>query len=205
MKPRYWNRGKSYLSNKDKVLKKIISNFPNEHLNLNPNYYHALLNSIIGQQISVLAAKSIKDRFFLLHKNITPKNVMNLDNKLFKKCGLSKQKIQYVNNISYFFLKNKKFIKEIKQYDEIYIREKLIEIKGVGNWTIDMYLIFSLNFPNILPIGDLGLLKAISINYKKELPLSLDYLDKMKKKWTPFNSIATWYLWRSLDPIPINY
>ena len=113
-------------------MKKIISNFPNEHLNLNPNYYHALLNSIIGQQISVLAAKSIKDRFFLLHKNITPKNVMNLDNKLFKKCGISKQKIQYVNNISYFFLKNKKFIKEIKQYDEIYIREKLIALR---NWT----------------------------------------------------------------------
>ena len=205
MKPKFWNKGKIYLSNKDKVLKNIISSYSNEHLNINLNYYHSLINSIIGQQISVTAAKSIKNKFFNLHNNISPPNVLNLDLRLLKKCGLSKQKTMYIKNISSFFIKNKKFIKNIKKYDELFIKEKLIEIKGVGNWTADMFLIFSFGSPNIFPDGDLGFLKAISKAYKKDLPLNKDYMLKLKKKWSPYNSIATWYLWRSLDPIAINY
>jgi len=205
MKPKFWSKGKIYLSNKDKVLKNIISSYSNEHLNINLNYYHSLINSIIGQQISVTAAKSIKNKFFNLHNNISPSNVLNLDLKLIKKCGLSKQKIMYIKNISSFFIKNKKFIKNIKKYDELFIKEKLIEIKGVGNWTVDMFLIFSFGSPNIFPDGDLGFLKAISKAYKRDLPLNKDYMIKLKKRWSPYNSIATWYLWRSLDPIAINY
>ena len=205
MKPKFWSKGKIYLSNKDKVLKNIISSYSNEHLNINLNYYHSLINSIIGQQISVTTAKTIKNKFFNLHNNISPSNVLNLDLKLIKKCGLSKQKIMYIKNISSFFIKNKKFIKNIKKYDELFIKEKLIEIKGVGNWTVDMFLIFSFGSPNIFPDGDLGFLKAISKAYKRDLPLNKDYMIKLKKRWSPYNSIATWYLWRSLDPIAINY
>jgi len=205
MKPKFWNKGKIYLSNKDKVLKNIISSYSSEHLNINLNYYHSLINSIIGQQISVTAAKSIKNKFFNLHNNITPPNVLNLDLRLIKKCGLSKQKTMYIKNISSFFIKNKNFIKNIKKYDELFIKEKLIEIKGVGNWTADMFLMFSFGSPNIFPDGDLGFLKAISKAYKKDLPLNKNYLIKLKKRWSPYNSIATWYLWRSLDPIAINY
>ena len=205
MKPKFWNKGKIYLSNKDKVLKNIISLYYNEHLAINYNYYHSLINSIIGQQISVTAAKSIKNKFFNLHNNITPPNILNLDMRLIKKCGLSKQKSMYIKNISSFFIKNKKFIKNIKKYDELFIKEKLIEIKGVGNWTADMFLMFSFGSPNIFPDGDLGFLKAISKAYKKDLPLNINYLSKLKKRWSPYNSIATWYLWRSLDPIAINY
>ena len=164
-----------------------------------------MINSIIGQQISVTAAKSIKNKFFNLHNNISPPNVLNLDLRLIKKCGLSKQKTMYIKNISSFFIKNKKFIKNIKKYDELFIKEKLIEIKGVGNWTADMFLIFSFGSPNIFPDGDLGFLKAISKVYKKDLPLNKNYLSKLNKRWSPYNSIATWYLWRSLDPIAINY
>ena len=205
MKPKFWNKGKIYLSNKDKVLKNIISSYSNEDLNINLNYYHSLINSIIGQQISVAAAKSVKNKFFNLHNNISPRNVLNLDLRLIKKCGLSKQKIIYIKNISLFFIKNKKFIKNINKYDELFIKEKLIEIKGVGNWTADMFLIFSFGSPNIFPDGDLGFLKAISKAYKKDLPINKNYLDKLKNKWSPYNSIATWYLWRSLDPVAINY
>ena len=205
MKPKFWNKGKIYLSNKDKVLKNIISLYYNEHLDINYNYYHSLINSIIGQQISVTAAKSIKNKFFNLDNNITPPNILNLDMRLIKKCGLSKQKSMYIKNISSFFIKNKKFIKNIKKYDELFIKEKLIEIKGVGNWTADMFLMFSFGSPNIFPDGDLGFLKAISKAYKKDLPLNINYLSKLKKRWSPYNSIATWYLWRSLDPIAINY
>ena len=205
MKPKYWNRGKLYLSNKDKVLKKIILQFPKEHMTINTNHYHSLINSIIGQQISVNAASSIKNKFFSLDDNITPTKIIKINNRLIKKCGLSKQKTEYINNISIFFLKNKKFIKQIHNYDDEFIRNKLIQIKGVGNWTIDMFLIFSLGFNNIFPEGDLGFLKAISKAYDKNIPLDKGYLNKLKKRWSPYNSLATWYLWRSLDPLPINY
>ena len=205
MKPRYWNRGKLYLSNKDKVLKKIILQYPNEHIEINTNLYHSLINSIIGQQISVNAANSIKYKFFSLHKDIKPTNIITINNKLIKQCGLSKQKTEYIKNISNFFIKNKKFIKQIHTYDDDFIRNKLIQIKGVGNWTIDMFLIFSLGFNDIFPEGDLGFLKGISKAYNKNIPLDKNYLNKLKKRWSPYNSLATWYLWRSLDPLPVNY
>ena len=168
MKPKYWNRGKLYLSNKDKVLKKIILQFPKEHMTMNTNHYHSLINSIIGQQISVSAANSIKNKFFSLHKNISPKNVININNVLIKQCGLSKQKIEYINNISIFFIKNKIFFKQIHTYDEEFIRGKLIQIKGIGPWPVDMFLIFRIGKSNIFPKGDLGFIKAIAISYKKK-------------------------------------
>ena len=205
MKPKYWNKGKIYLSNKDKVLKNLIKNFPKEHMMLNSNYYHALLNSIIGQQISVSAALSVKKKLFKLKKTISPNTVLKINSRTLKKAGLSKQKIQYIKNISLFFIENKEFIKNIKKIDEKIIKEKLISIKGIGNWTVDMFLIFSYGSSNIAPVGDLGYNKAISKLYNKKLPLKDSYLKKMFKLWSPYNSIATWYLWRSLDPVPISY
>ena len=205
MKPSYWNKGKNYLSNKDKVLKKLIKNYKNEHLNLNNNYFHSLINSIIGQQISVSAADSIKKKFFKLKKNITPLTVSNFKTKDFRKCGLSRQKIQYIINICNFFLENKNFIKNIDKYSEEEIFNKLILIKGVGPWTIHMFLMFSYGSSNIFPIGDLGFLKAISKLYNLKTPISERKLRNFNKIWSPYSSQATWYLWRSLDPIPVNY
>ena len=177
MKPKFWNKGKLYLSKKDTILKSIIKKYPNEHIVLNSNYYHCLLNSIIGQQISVSAANSIKNRFFSLKKNISPISVSKLNSKSLKKVGLSKQKTVYIKNLSIFFIKNKIFINNINNLSEDEIREKMILIKGVGNWTIDMFLIFGLGKLNVFPKKDLGLLKAISINYKKKFPISDKNLD----------------------------
>ena len=205
MKPKYWNKGKVYLSNKDKVLKKIIEQFPNQSLKLNDNSFHALVNSIIGQQISVSAANSMKSKLFSLKKNITPRTLKNFRNSQLKKCGLSKQKILYINNISDFFLNNKKFIKKMSTAEEELIREKLIKIKGIGNWTIDMFLLFTHGSTNIFPTGDLGFIKAISKHYKKDIPITDKFLLNLFKKWSPYSSIATWYLWRSLDPSPVSY
>ena len=205
MKPKYWNKGKIYLSNKDKVLKKLIQTYRNEYLNLNSNYFHSLINSIIGQQISVSAADSIKINFFKLKRNITPQTVSKLRTTDLRKCGLSRQKILYIRNISKFFLQNKKFIKNINKSSEEEIYNNLIEIKGVGNWTIHMFLMFSYGSSNIFPTGDLGFLKAISKLYKVQLPISERKLKLLYKKWSPYSSQATWYLWRSLDPIPVNY
>ena len=205
MKPKYWNKGKIYLSNKDKVLKKLIQTYRNEYLNLNSNYFHSLINSIIGQQISVSAADSMKTKFFKLKRNITPQTVSKLRTTDLRKCGLSRQKILYIRNISKFFLQNKKFIKNINKSSEEEIYNNLIEIKGVGNWTIHMFLMFSYGSSNIFPTGDLGFLKAISKLYKVQLPISERKLKMLYKKWSPYSSQATWYLWRSLDPIPVNY
>ena len=205
MKPKYWNKGKIYLSNKDKVLKNLIQTYRNEYLNLNSNYFHSLINSIIGQQISVSAADSMKTKFFKLKRNITPQTVSKLSTIDLRKCGLSRQKILYIRNISNFFLQNKKFIKNINKTSEEEIYNNLIEIKGVGNWTIHMFLMFSYGSSNIFPIGDLGFLKAISKLYKVQLPISERKLKLLYKKWSPYSSQATWYLWRSLDPIPVNY
>lgn len=205
MKPKYWNKGKIYLSNKDKVLKKLIQTYKNEYLNLNSNYFHSLINSIIGQQISVSAADSMKTKFFKLKRSITPQTVSKLSTTDLRKCGLSRQKILYIRNISKFFLQNKKFIKNINKSSEEEIYNNLIEIKGVGNWTIHMFLMFSYGSSNIFPTGDLGFLKAISKLYKVQLPISERKLKLLYKKWSPYSSQATWYLWRSLDPIPVNY
>ncbi len=205
MKPKYWNKGIIYLSNKDKVLKKLIQTYRNEYLNLNSNYFHSLINSIIGQQISVSAADSMKTKFFKLKRNITPQTVSKLRTSDLRKCGLSRQKILYIRNISKFFLQNKKFIKNINKFSEEEIYKNLIEIKGVGNWTIHMFLMFSYGSSNIFPTGDLGFLKAISKLYKVQLPISERKLKLLFKKWSPYSSQATWYLWRSLDPIPVNY
>ena len=205
MKPKYWNKGKIYLSNKDKVLKKLIQTYRNEYLNLNSNYFHSLINSIIGQQISVSAADSMKTKFFKLKRNITPQSVSKLSTTDLRKCGLSRQKILYIRNISKFFLQNKNFTKNINKYSEEEIYNNLIEIKGVGNWTIHMFLMFSYGSSNIFPTGDLGFLKAISKLYKIQLPISERKLQLLYKKWSPYRSQATWYLWRSLDPIPVNY
>ena len=205
MKPKYWNKGKIHLSNKDKVLKKLIQTYRNEYLNLNSNYFHSLINSIIGQQISVSAADSMKTKFFKLKRNITPQTVSKLRTTDLRKCGLSRQKILYIRNIANFFLQNKKFIKNINKSSEEEIYNNLIEIKGVGNWTIHMFLMFSYGSSNIFPTGDLGFLKAISKLYKVQLPISERKLKLLYKKWSPYSSQATWYLWRSLDPIPVNY
>ena len=205
MKPKYWNKGRAFLSNKDKVLKRIIDQYPDQSLKLNKNSFHALINSIIGQQISVAAANSMKIKLFSLKKNITPKTIKNIKKNDLSKCGLSKQKILYINNIAEFFLQNKKFTSEIHKFEDQYIREKLIEIKGIGNWTVDMFLIFTHGSSNIFPTGDLGFIKAISKHYKKDLPLDDKFLLRLLKRWSPYSSIATWYLWRSLDPIPVSY
>ena len=125
MKPKFWNKGILYLSKKDRVLKSIIASYPNEYLTINKNYFHCLLNSIIGQQISVSAATSIKKRFFSLNKNINPKNVIQINTKSLSKVGLSKQKISYIKNIANFFLENKQFIKNINNYSEIEIEKKI--------------------------------------------------------------------------------
>ena len=138
-------------------------------------------------------------------KKINPNNLLKIKRNEIKKCGFSKQKINYILNLANFFIKNKQIEKKWKKMNDEEIVEDLIKIKGIGKWTAEMFLIFYLLRPNIFPISDLGLHKAISINYKIKYPLNELEIEKFKKKWNPWATVAIWYLWRSLDPIPVKY
>ena len=201
----YWNKAVNDLKQKDKILAKIINSHNKEYLIVRETYFITLIRAIIGQQISVKAAQSIWVKFRKQYRTISAKKLSKENIRNLKKLGLSKQKSSYIKNIANFFIKNKKRIKSWPFLDDYLIIEDLTSIKGIGVWTAEMFLMFSLGRSNIFPVQDLGLLKAISINYKKKLPIKKLFLNKLKKNWSPWCSVATWFLWRSIDPATVNY
>ena len=201
----YWNKALKDLKHKDKILAKIISSHHKDFLIIRDNYFISLIRAVIGQQISVKAAQSIWNKFYKKYNVITPKKISKENIRNLKKFGLSKQKSSYIINIAFFFIENKSRITKWSSLNDDQIIEDLTSIKGIGKWTAEMFLMFSLGRPNIFPIQDLGLLRAISINYNKKLPLNKSFLNKLKKCWDPWCSVATWFLWRSIDPLPVNY
>jgi len=201
----YWNKALKDLKRKDKILAKIITTHKHEYLIVRDKYFITLIRSVIGQQISVKAAHSIWIKFSKKYKKISPDRISKENIKSLKKIGLSKQKSSYIKNIAYFFLKNKQRIKQWSNLNDDEIIEDLISIKGIGVWTAEMFLMFCLGRSNIFPIKDLGLMKAICANYNKKMPISKSFLKKLKNNWDPWCTVATWFLWRSIDPLPVNY
>ena len=207
--PKYWARAKKYLSKKDKVISKLIIRYksPSETiLTTRRDIFYSLCKSIIGQQISVAAANSIFKKFQQSCKNkITAKNVSKLTTQQLKRCGLSRQKILGIKNLA-LQIKKKKFkpflINKMNDEEAIIYLSKL---KQIGRWSAEMILLFTYNRPNIWPVQDIGLLRAISKNYKKKYFPPEKFVNFLKKKYTPYCSVATWYLWRSIDPEPIQY
>ena len=200
-----WLLAINTLKKKDIILKKIINRYRSEKLQSKKNAFLTLAKSITGQQISIKAANSIWEKLEKKIKKITSNNILKSKKNEIAKCGFSKQKINYLLNLANFFKKNKNIEKKWKKMDEEKVLLDLIKIKGIGSWTAEMFLIFYLLRPNIFPISDLGLHKAISINYKIKYPLNELEIKKFKKKWNPWATVAIWYLWRSLDPIPVKY
>jgi DNA-3-methyladenine glycosylase II len=203
--PRFWGKGKNYLIKKDKKLGSLIKSYPKEFLFTKSDPFLTLARSIVGQQISVKAAQSVWDRLEVKIKKITPLNVKKMHSNSLKSVGLSRQKVQYLKNLSDAFNSNK--IKEkfwSKMSDEDIIQD-LIQIKGVGRWTAEMFLIFNLCREDIFPLDDIGMVKGLCKIYKLDYPINRDKVMKIGNKWKPYRSVATWYLWRSLDPIPVEY
>jgi len=200
-----WKLATNDLIKKDKILKKIINKYKSEKLQSKKNAFLTLAKSITGQQISVKAANSIWQKLEKKLKKINSKSILKLKKNEIAKCGFSKQKVNYLLNLAIFFEKNKNIEKKWKKIEDEKIIEDLVKIKGIGRWTAEMFLIFYLLRPNIFPSADLGLLKAISINYNLKYPLKDSEIKKFKKKWEPWSTVATWYLWRSLDPISVKY
>ena len=200
-----WLLAINNLKKKDRILKKIINNYKSEKITSKKNAFYTLAKSITGQQISVNAANSIWLKLEKKIKKIEPSNILKIKRNEIRKCGFSKQKINYIFNLANFFLINKEIEKKWKRMEDEKIINSLIKIKGIGVWTAEMFLIFYLLRPNVFPKNDLGLQKAISINYKKKYPLKGLEMEKFRKKWDPWTTVATWYLWRSLDPLPVKY
>ena len=185
---------------KDKKLKVLINQYAVPKFSPNDNYFDALSKSIIYQQLSGKVAKIIYTRFLSLFQNSipTPNQYLNIEIVDLKDIGLSKQKINYINNVSNFFIKDNNKLK-FKTYSDKEIRKKLIAIKGIGQWTIDMFMMFTLCKPNILPVGDLGIKKAFKKLYNlKELP-SENFMEEMSLPWQPYRTIACCYLWMIID------
>ena len=200
-----WLLAINNLKKKDKILKEIINKYKSEKLHSKKNAFLTLAKSITGQQISVKAANSIWLRLEKKIKKIDPSNILKIKINEIKKCGFSKQKANYIFNLANFFKKNKNIENKWEKIEDEEVIDDLIKIKGIGRWTAEMFLIFYLLRPNVFPSTDIGLLKAISINYNLKYPLKNSDIKKFKKKWTPWSTVATWYLWRSLDPVPVKY
>jgi len=200
-----WLLAINNLKKKDKILKEIINKYKSEKLQSKKNAFLTLSKSITGQQISVKAANSIWEKLEKKLKKINPNNILKLKKNEIAKCGFSKQKVSYLLNLANFFKENKNIEKKWKNTSDEKVIEDLIKVKGIGIWTAEMFLIFYLLRPNVFPCGDIGLLRAISINYNLKYPLKESEINKFKRKWSPWSTVATWFLWRSLDPIPVKY
>ena len=207
--PKYWNKAKKYLSKKDKTMSNLIKSYksPSETiLTSRKDIFFSLCKSIIGQQISVAAANSVFIKFKRKCKNkINPKIVSKLSKIQLKSCGLSRQKISGIKNLAKQMIDrsfNPRLINKMGDEEAIIY---LSSLKQIGRWSAEMILLFTYNRSNIWPVQDIGLLRAISKNYKKKYLPPEKFIKLLQKKFTPYCSVATWYLWRSIDPEPIQY
>ena len=205
-RPKYWNSAVKYLSKKDPVIKKLISQYKDKTLTTRKDIFYSLCKSIIGQQISVQAANSVFKKFEkVCNGKINPKKINKLRPTQLKRCGLSRQKVKGIKELAVKF-ENKSFDpKKIKSMTDEEAIIYLSSLRQIGRWSAEMILLFTLNRPDIWPIQDIGLLRSISNNYKKKYFPPRKFVEILRKRFSPYCSVATWYLWRSIDDEPIQY
>ncbi|WP_374676363.1 DNA-3-methyladenine glycosylase [Ideonella sp.] len=207
--PDYWDDACRHLAKRDRVMKKLIPQFGEARLQSRGDAFTTLARSIVGQQISVKAAQSVWDRFAAVvggppHK-LAPQGVLALDPLTLRTAGLSARKAEYLTDLARHFTDGTVHVRQWQQMDDEAIIDELVAIRGIGRWTAEMFLIFHLMRPNVLPLDDLGLLKGISQSYFSGEPVSRAEARELGEGWAPFRSVATWYIWRSLDPLPVEY
>lgn len=202
--PDYWEKGKKELKKIDKNIKKIIELYEFPSLTTRENMFFTLIRSIVGQQISVRAADTIWDKIVNEAKEIRPEIIYSMDENIMRDCGLSKRKVEYMKAVSEKWLNGYDKINWHELSDEA-VTEKLVEIRGIGKWTAEMILIFTLMRPDIFPMGDIGAIRALEKIYNKGQKMNKEQIEEIVKKWKPWRTIGTWYLWRSIDPVPVQY
>jgi len=203
--PAYWEEACRHLARKDRVMKRLIPQFGDACLQSRGDAFTTLARSIVGQQISVKAAQTVWDRFEKLPRRMSAGNVLKLKVDDMRAAGLSARKIEYLVDLALHFDSGAVHVKAWESMDDEAIIAELVAIRGIGRWTAEMFLIFHLMRPDVLPLDDIGLINGISQNYFSGDPVSRSDAREVADAWAPYRSVATWYIWRSLDPLPVSY
>ena len=203
--PDYWAEACKHLVKKDRVMKRLIPQFGEASLQSRGDAFVTLARSIVGQQVSVKAAQTVWDRFASLPRKITPANVLKLKVDDMRSAGLSARKVEYIVDLALHFDNGALHVKKWSEMTDDAIIEELVAIRGIGRWTAEMFLMFHLMRPNVLPLDDVGLINGISSNYFSGEAVSRSEAREVAAAWAPYCSVATWYIWRSLDPLPVAY
>jgi DNA-3-methyladenine glycosylase II len=205
MKPEYWERAKRALGRADPVLRAVIKAHPKVYLQPRGEPFFTLARAIVGQQISVKAAQSVWNRFETCVLRVSPENVLRRKRQELRACGLSDRKVEYVADLAQHFADGRIHVHKWPEMDDEAIIAELVEVRGIGRWTAEMFLIFNLLRPDVFPLDDLGLQKGIRVAYFGGRKVSVRTMKRLGETWRPWRSVATWYLWRSLDPVPVEY
>nr|WP_245684296.1 DNA-3-methyladenine glycosylase 2 family protein [Variovorax soli] len=203
--PDYWDDACKHLAKKDRVMKRLIPQFGDACLESRGDAFTTLARSIVGQQISVKAAQAVWDRFMDLPRRLTPGNVLKLKVDDMRAAGLSARKVEYLVDLALHFDNGTVHVDSWKDMEDEQIIAELVAIRGIGRWTAEMFLMFHLMRPNVLPLDDIGLINGISHNYFSGDPVSRSDAREVAMAWAPYCSVATWYIWRSLEPVPVAY
>lgn len=206
--PDYWDDACRHLARRDRVMKKLIPRFGQARLHSRGDAFTTLARSIVGQQISVKAAQSVWERLAdagARHGRLDPQAVLSLGVDELRASGLSARKVEYVRDLAAHFVDGTVHERQWPSMDDEAIIDELVAIRGIGRWTAEMFLIFHLLRPNVLPLDDLGLIRGISVNYFSGEPVTRAEAREVGEAWAPYRSVATWYVWRSLDPVPVDY
>ena len=204
-RPAFWDEACKHLMKKDRVMKRLIPQFKDAALESRGDPFVTLARSIVGQQISVKAAQTVWDRFSLLPAAMEPANVLRLKVDDMRAAGLSARKVEYLVDLALHFDDRRLRVDAWAELGDEEIISELVAIRGIGRWTAEMFLIFHLMRPNVLPLDDVGLINGISRNYFSGELVSRSDAREVAAAWAPYCSVATWYIWRSLDPVPVAY
>jgi DNA-3-methyladenine glycosylase II len=203
--PEYWQRAKRALARRDAVMARIMRACPRIALQSRGDPFRTLARSIVGQQISVKAAQSVWDRVAAAAPGLAPDAVLALRTRRLRACGLSARKAEYLRDLARHFIDGTIHVHRWPRMEDEAVIAELLEVRGIGRWTAEMFLIFNLLRPNVLPVDDLGLRRAAALHYFGGEAIGADELRALGERWAPWRSVATWYLWRSLDPLPVEY
>lgn len=203
--PEYWEEACVHLAKRDRVMKRLIPMFGDACLESRGDAFVTLARSIVGQQISVKAAQSVWGRFEVLPRRMTPANVLKLKVDDMRAAGLSARKVEYLVDLALHFSSGQIHVGEWSEMEDEAIIAELVAIRGIGRWTAEMFLMFHLMRPDVLPLDDVGLINGISRNYFSGEPVSRSDAREVAEAWQPWRSVATWYMWRSLEPTPVAY
>lgn len=205
MKPEYWDKAKRSLAQRDPVMAAIMRRHPRVHLVPRGAPFHTLARAIVGQQISVAAAQSVWNRFSGLVVDVNPESILRQKAARLRACGLSERKCEYISDLARRFADGQVHEHRWPQMSDEEVIEDLTQVRGIGRWTAEMFLIFNLLRPDVFPLGDLGLQKGLRLAYHGGRKISLRTMATRGETLRPWRSVATWYLWRSLDPVPVEY